>query len=1233
MVPSVAPSQRARSIVPCRLTLAVLQPWLQRALALHWQSRAKRVVPPSMGLQHTQRAWGLAPASRARHRRVMVPSVAPSQRARSIVPCRLTLAVLQPWLQRALALHWQSRAKRVVPPSMGLQHTQRAWGLAPASRARHRRLMVPSVAPSQRARSIVPCRLTLAVLQPWLQRALALHWQSRAKRVVPPSMGLQHTQRAWGLAPASRARHRRLMVPSVAPSQRARSIVPCRLTLAVLQPWLQRALALHWQSRAKRVVPPSMGLQHTQRAWGLAPASRARHRRLMVPSVAPSQRARSIVPCRLTLAVLQPWLQRALALHWQSRAKRVVPPSMGLQHTQRAWGLAPASRARHRRFMVPSAAPSQRARSIVPCRLTLAVLQPWLQRALALHWQSRAKRVVPPSMGLQHTQRAWGLAPASRARHRRLMVPSVAPSQRARSIVPCRLTLAVLQPWLQRALALHWQSRAKRVVPPSMGLQHTQRAWGLAPASRARHRRLMVPSVAPSQRARSIVPCRLTLAVLQPWLQRALALHWQSRAKRVVPPSMGLQHTQRAWGLAPASRARHRRLMVPSVAPSQRARSIVPCRLTLAVLQPWLQRALALHWQSRAKRVVPPSMGLQHTQRAWGLAPASRARHRRFMVPSVAPSQRARSIVPCRLTLAVLQPWLQRALALHWQSRAKRVVPPSMGLQHTQRAWGLAPASRARHRRLMVPSVAPSQRARSIVPCRLTLAVLQPWLQRALALHWQSRAKRVVPPSMGLQHTQRAWGLAPASRARHRRLMVPSVAPSQRARSIVPCRLTLAVLQPWLQRALALHWQSRAKRVVPPSMGLQHTQRAWGLAPASRARHRRFMVPSVAPSQRARSIVPCRLTLAVLQPWLQRALALHWQSRAKRVVPPSMGLQHTQRAWGLAPASRARHRRVMVPSVAPSQRARSIVPCRLTLAVLQPWLQRALALHWQSRAKRVVPPSMGLQHTQRAWGLAPASRARHRRLMVPSVAPSQRARSIVPCRLTLAVLQPWLQRALALHWQSRAKRVVPPSMGLQHTQRAWGLAPASRARHRRLMVPSVAPSQRARSIVPCRLTLAVLQPWLQRALALHWQSRAKRVVPPSMGLQHTQRAWGLAPASRARHRRLMVPSVAPSQRARSIVPCRLTLAVLQPWLQRALALHWQSRAKRVVPPSMGLQHTQRAWGLAPASRARHRRLMVPSVAPSQRARSIVPCRLTLAVLQPCLQRALALHWQSREERV
>ena len=35
-------------------------------------------------------------------------------------------------------------------------------------------------------------------------------------------------------------------------------------------------------------------------------------------------------------------------------------------------------------------------------------------------------------------------------------------------------------------------------------------------------------------------------------------------------------------------------------------------------------------------------------------------------------------------------------------------------------------------------------------------------------------------------------GLVPASRARHRLLMMPSVASSQRALSIVPCRLTLA---------------------------------------------------------------------------------------------------------------------------------------------------------------------------------------------------------------------------------------------------------------------------------------------------------------------------------------------------------------------------------------------------------------------------------------------------------
>ena len=66
---------------------------------------------------------------------------------------------------------------------------------------------------------------------------------------------------------------------------------------------------------------------------------------------------------------------------------------------------------------------------------------------------------------------------------------------------------------------------------------------------------------------------------------------------------------------------------------------------------------------------------------------------------------------------------------------------------------------------------------------------------------------------------------------------------------------------------------------------------------------------------------------------------------------------------------------------------------------------------------------------------------------------------------------------------------------------------------------------------------------------------------------------------------------------------------------------------------MGLQHTQRAWGLAPASRAWNRCVKAHSTAPSQRARSSLPCRLTLAVLHPCLQRTLVLQWQSREERV
>ena len=95
--------------------------------------------------------------------------------------------------------------------------------------------------------------------------------------------------------------------------------------------------------------------------------------------------------------------------------------------------------------------------------------------------------------------------------------------------------------------------------------------------------------------------------------------------------------------------------MMSNVKPSQHVRSIVLCRLTLALAAAVpVQRALALHWQSHAQRVVPPSMGLQHTQRAWGLAPAPRARHRRFMMSNVKPSQHVRSIVLCRLTLAVL---------------------------------------------------------------------------------------------------------------------------------------------------------------------------------------------------------------------------------------------------------------------------------------------------------------------------------------------------------------------------------------------------------------------------------------------------------------------------------------------------------------------------------------------------------------------------------------------------
>ena len=40
-----------------------------------------------------------------------------------------------------------------------------------------------------------------------------------------------------------------------------------------------------------------------------------------------------------------------------------------------------------------------------------------------------------------------------------------------------------------------------------------------------------------------------------------------------------------------------------------------------------------------------------------------------------------------------------------------------------------------------------------------------------------------------------------------------------------------------------------------------------------------------------------------------------------------------------------------------------------------------------------------------------------------------------------------------------------------------------------------------------------------------------------------------------------------------------------------------------------------------------------SFAPYRCARSMLPCRPTLAVLQPCLQHMPALLWQSREEPV
>ena len=64
----------------------------------------------------------------------------------------------------------------------------------------------------------------------------------------------------------------------------------------------------------------------------------------------------------------------------------------------------------------------------------------------------------------------------------------------------------------------------------------------------------------------------------------------------------------------------------------------------------------------------------------------------------------------------------------------------------------------------------------------------------------------------------------------------------------------------------------------------------------------------------------------------------------------------------------------------------------------------------------------------------------------------------------------------------------------------------------------------------------------------------------------------------------------------------------------------------------GATAPQRAWGLAPVCRAQKHRSIVHRDAPSRCPRSILPCRPTLAVLQLCLQRTLALLWQSREDR-
>ena len=1055
------------------------------------------------GLQPPQRAWGLAPASRARHRRVMVSGVAPSQRARAIVPCRLILAVAQPWLQHAR-------------PRCTGSHTRSTWYLhrwataPPAGLGAGARL--PSSAPSRhgvRCRA-VPARARYCAVPSHTgggpavapARAPALHWQSHAKHVVPPSMGYSPPSGPGGWRPPPElGTVASWCQVSRRPSARAllcRAVSYWRWPSRGSSTRARAALAVTREARGTSID----GLQPPQRAWGLAPASRARHRRVMVSGAAPSQRARAIVPCRLILAVAQPWLQHAR-------------PRCTGSHTRSTWYLhrwataPPAGLGAGARL--PSSAPSRygvRCRA-VPARARYCAVPSHTgggpavapARAPALHWQSHAKHVVPPSMGYSPPSGPGGWRPPPELGTVALwcQVPR-RPSARAllcRAVSYWRWPSRGSSTRARAALAVTREARGTSID----GLQPPQRAWGLAPASRARHRRVMVSGAAPSQRARAIVPCRLILAVAQPWLQHAR-------------PRCTGSHTRSTWYLhrwataPPAGLGAGARL--PSSAPSRygvRCRA-VPARARYCAVPSHTgggpavapARAPALHWQSHAKHVVPPSMGYSPPSGPGGWRPPPElGTVALWCQVSRRPSARAllcRAVSYWRWPSRGSSTRARAALAVTREARGTSID----GLQPPQRAWGLAPASRARHRRVMVSGAAPSQRARAIVPCRLILAVAQPWLQHAR-------------PRCTGSHTRSTWYLhrwataPPAGLGAGARL--PSSAPSRygvRCRA-VPARARYCAVPSHTgggpavapARAPALHWQSHAKHVVPPSMGYSPPSGPGGWRPPPElGTVALWCQVSRRPSARAllcRAVSYWRWPSRGSSTRARAALAVTREARGTSID----GLQPPQRAWGLAPASRARHRRVMVSGVAPSQRARAIVPCRLILAVAQPWLQHAaraaLAVTREARGTSID----GLQPPQRAWGLAPASRARHRRVMVSGAAPSQRARAIVPCRLILAVAQPWLQHApraaLAVTREARGTSID----GLQPPQRAWGLAPASRARHRRVMVSGVAPSQRARAIVPCRLILAVAQPWLQHAPALHWQSHAKHVVPPSMG--------------------------------------------------------------------------------------------------------------------------------------